>query len=274
MSAIQKITLLKKKAPCTDFHKTPLCFEARKAAQLKGLRRLLKLDEKVKLRNFSGDIHRHLHAEVPSADEKWIMFLFVILFLDLICGIPLFVNGKRIFTILASPLIVLINLWTCIVMFLKSSFRNDLHFTLFKGSAGAVVSICYFVLSQKYAFSILGFNFLFMSSSLLTYIIVILGLVRHYLIVLPDYKRKEKNAPVWGTYLFTLGPAIGYMAAQFIFHFSDSVVNLFMSFIYLMLGCTFSYFGVKFIHKFFFIRANQNIIDRHLYKGINRDGRK
>ncbi|MED1738789.1 hypothetical protein P4U97_04570 [Bacillus swezeyi] len=235
---------------------------------------MLKLDENVNFRKFSGDIHRHLHADDPSTDEKRTMLLFVILFLDLICCIPLFVNGEKIFTIIALPLIAGINLWTVIVMFLKSSFRNDLHFTLYKGATGAVVSFCYFVLSQKYAFSVLGFNFLFIITSLLAYIIVILGLVRHYLIVLPDYKRKEKNTPAWGTYLFTLGPAIGYITAQFIFHFSDSAVNLFMSYIYLMLACTFSYFGVKFIHKFFFIKANQDIIDRHLRRGKDSHDRK
>ncbi|MCY8858390.1 hypothetical protein [Bacillus atrophaeus] len=62
--------------------------------------------------------------------------------------------------------------------------------------------------------------------------------------------------------MLTVGPGAGYITAQIIFQFSDSVADLFMSYIYLLIACLISYVGVKFIHQYFFIKANQDIIDQ------------
>jgi len=224
---------------------------------------LLKLKAGTKYGKLPSNIQTHLTA-TASKEDKLTMLGFVVLFLNIICGGPLIANGEKTFTLIALPFMIGINIWTVIVMFLKPSYRNSLHFTLYKGGAGAVLSFCYFVLSQKYAFSELGFNLLFFMTSLLACIIVILGFIRYYLIIFPNFKRKKTSGPALGTYLLTAGPGLGYMIAQFIFRFSESIVSLFMSYIYLFLACFFTYFGVKFTHQYFFIRANQDIIARYL----------
>ncbi|MFN2746613.1 MULTISPECIES: hypothetical protein [Bacillus] len=234
---------------------------------------MLKLKENTKYGKLPSDIQTHLTAS-SSKDDKLTMLGFVILFLDIICGGPLIANGEKMFMMIALPFMLGINIWTVIVMFLKPSYRNNLHFTLYKGGTGAVLSFCYFVLSQKYAFSALGFNLLFFMISLLACIMIILGFIRYYLIVFPNFQKKRTGSPAWGTYLLTIGPGLGYIIAQFIFRFSDSIVTLFMSYIYLFLACFFIYFGVKFFHQYFFIRANQDIIDKHLRKGKYSHGRK
>ncbi|MEC0719340.1 hypothetical protein P8882_03540 [Bacillus haynesii] len=227
---------------------------------------MLKLIGDVKYGKLPSEIQTHLTAS-SSNDEKIRMLVIVILFLDIICGIPLFVNGNIVFSMIALPLIIGINLWTIIVMFLSPGDRNDIHFTLYQGGVWGVISLCYFVLSQKYAHSVLSYNLLFISTSFITYFIMTLGFFRYFLIVFPNYKKKKIGTPAWGTYLLTIGSGIGYITAQIVFHFGDSVSNLFMSYIYLMLACTFSYMGVMFIHKFFFIKANRDIIDKHLQRG-------
>ncbi|MGG0839429.1 hypothetical protein ABE057_20150 [Bacillus paralicheniformis] len=227
---------------------------------------MLKLKENTKYGKLPSDIQTHLTAS-SSKEDKLTMLGFVILFLDIICGGPLLANGKNIFTTIALPFMIGVNMWTVIVMFLKPNYRNNLHFILYKGVTGAVISFCYFVLSQKYAFSVLGFNFLFFTTSLLTCIIIILGFIRYYLIVFPNLHKKKDDKSSWGTYLLTLGPGLGYIIAQFVFRFSDSIVTLFMSYIYLLFTCFFIYFGVKFIHQYLFIKANQDIVDRYLRKG-------
>ncbi|WP_445429744.1 hypothetical protein [Bacillus atrophaeus] len=223
---------------------------------------MLRLDRNVRLRKLPEDIQRHLIADDASNEDKWAMLICIIVFLDLICAIPLLINRETIFTIIALPFIIGINLWTVIIMFTKTSKLSVFHFVLYKGGTGLVLSFCYFVLSQKYAYSVLGSNPLYIMSSLLTYIIVILGFIRYYLITLPNSDRKKKHNHAWGTYLLTIGPGAGYITAQIIFQFSDSVADLFMSYIYLLIACLISYVGVKFIHQYFFIKANQDIIDQ------------
>ncbi|MEC0719342.1 hypothetical protein P8882_03550 [Bacillus haynesii] len=227
----------------------------------------MKLDDNVDFRKFSDDIHRQLHADNPSGSEKQGILTIVILFLDLLCAIPLLVDGEILFTLIALPFMIIINIWTIIVLFMRPDERNNLFYTLYKGATGAVVSFCYFVLSQKYAYSVIGSNSLFIITSFLTYLIVIIGLIRYYLVIFPDNNRKKKDSPAWGTYLLTIGPAGGYIVSQFVFRFSDSVVDLFMSYVFLLFACIWSWMGVKFIHKFYFIKANKDIIDKHLRKG-------
>ncbi|MFT0802640.1 hypothetical protein VSK91_13940 [Bacillus swezeyi] len=227
---------------------------------------MIKLDGKVKYGNLPSEIQTHL-TPIVTKDDKIALLFCIVVFLDLVCAIPLLVNGERLFTLVALPFMIGINIWTLIVMFMKISSHNALHFTLYKGGTGTILSFCYFVLSQKYGFSVLGFNPLYMMTSLLAYLIVIIGFIRYYLVIFPNYKRKKKNSPAWGTYLLTLGPGAGYIAAQFIFRFSDSVADLFMSYMYLLMACLSSYVGIKFVHQFIFVKANQDIINQRLGKG-------
>jgi len=222
---------------------------------------LLRLDTDTTFKKLPRDIKRHLIADEASSQDKWSMLFCIVVLLDLICGIPLFVNGEKTFTIIALPFMIFINLWTIILMFTKLDKISPTYFGLYKGGTGAVSSICYFILSLKYVYSVLGYNPIFMIASLLTYFIVTLGFIRYYVIVLPKRSKKEKRSASWGTYLLTIGPGLGYIIAQFMFHFADSIVHLFMSYIYLFLACFFSYMGVKFIHQYLFIKANQHIFN-------------
>ncbi|MGN9863659.1 hypothetical protein [Bacillus swezeyi] len=45
------------------------------------------------------------------------------------------------------------------------------------------------------------------------------------------------------------------------------VADLFMSYMYLLMACLSSYVGIKFVHQFIFVKANQDIINQRLGKG-------
>jgi len=52
------------------------------------------------------------------------------------------------------------------------------------------------------------------------------------------------------------------MISHIVLHFSESVINLFMSIFSLAAGCLFSFISAKFIHQFFFINANRQIVKK------------
>ncbi|MCY8384312.1 hypothetical protein [Bacillus haynesii] len=223
---------------------------------------MLRLDAYKKFKHLPRNIKRHLIADEATSQDKWSMLFCIIVLLDLICGIPLFAHGEKIFTIIALPFMIFINLWTIFLMFTKLDKINATTFGLFKGGTGIASSICYLLLSLKYVHYVTGYNPILMITTLISYSIVTIGFIRYYVIVLPKGSKKENSSTSWGTYLLTLGPGMGYITVQFMFHFSDSIVNLFMSYIYLFLACFFSYMGIKFTHQYFFIKANQHMLSK------------
>ncbi|MCY8521916.1 hypothetical protein MOD11_11220, partial [Bacillus atrophaeus] len=56
--------------------------------------------------------------------------------------------------------------------------------------------------------------------------------------------------------------AFGYMISQFTLHFSESVINIFMSIVSLLAASLFALIGTKFIHQFLFIKYNQEFINK------------
>lgn len=225
---------------------------------------LLKLKGNPKYRNLPSRIITHLASKSCDKDAKLNM-LWMILFTDLMCGVLIIAIGETFFTAISLPFMTGINIWTVIVLFLKQSDRNDLHFTIYMGVAGAVCSFCYFVLSQELVYVLLGYDLVFIITSSFVYVVVILSMVLHYLIIFPNYKKKTDSATLVNC--LCLFGIVAYIAAFFFLHYFEGGATYFMSYTFLAFTFFFSFMGVKFIHKFFFIKANQDLIDRRFKNG-------
>ncbi|WP_456279891.1 hypothetical protein M1D98_19595 [Bacillus sp. K7] len=232
---------------------------------------LLKLNENVKYRDLPTEIQTHLTS--PNTNREKFGMIFAILFiLDICCLIPLIVNEIRPFTFATLPLILIVHIWSLIALFKRlDKYKNSHSFLIYSGCSFAVISYSFFIVSIKRAFFVYGLNWIFIAISLLTYCIVMIGFIRYYLIEFPNYKRKKTKSLSWTTNLLTIAPAAGYIIAQFLFRFSDSVIDTVMSMVALFGACLFCYVAVKFIHQYFFIKANQNIINKRLKKDSNRE---
>ncbi|MCI4129715.1 hypothetical protein [Bacillus haynesii] len=227
---------------------------------------MLKLNEKVIFRRLPEETRHHLIILVDR-DEKVSMCILNIIMLDALLLFLLLANGIKPFTIVALPPLILVNLWMFILFFKDMELhRNNLEFVLYKGFSFSTMSFCWFILSQKMYYSILGLNWLFIIFSVLFLVIVALGSFRYYLIKFSIHKQKKRAVPTWAVYLLAAGPAAGYMISQITLHFSESVINIFMSIVSLLAACLFSFIGAKFIHQFLFVKTNQNII-KNIGKG-------
>lgn len=99
-------------------------------------------------------------------------------------------------------------------------------------------------------------------SSLFIYAAVIFLIIRYYLVVFLILKRQRETAAPTRMLLAAV-PAGGFVISHAVLRVSESAVYLLMSTVYLLMACLFSMMGVKFIHKYFFIKANQDIIRQH-----------
>lgn len=111
--------------------------------------------------------------------------------------------------------------------------------------------------------SAIGFHLPLISLSLFIYAASIFLVIQYYLAVFPDPKRGKRETAAPTGMLLAAVPAAGYMISHAVLRVSESAVYLLMSIVYLLMACLFSIMGVKFIHKYFFIKANQDIIRQH-----------
>ncbi|MPQ25646.1 hypothetical protein [Bacillus paralicheniformis] len=224
---------------------------------------MLRLKETVTYKDLPTNIQSHLTVPV-SRETKWGMAYFIVLMLDILCILPVLANKVDFFTFAAVPVAILINIWM-IIMNTKSmtGYHHHHQYVRFMGVSFSGTSYCQLITAQKMMVSAIGFHLPLISLSLFIYAASIFLVFRYYLVVFPDSKRgkREKGAPAG--MLLAAAPAGGFVISHAALRISESAVYLLMSTVYLLMACLFSMMGVKFIYKYFFIKANQDIARQH-----------
>ncbi|MCY8435878.1 hypothetical protein [Bacillus haynesii] len=220
---------------------------------------MLRLKETVAYKDLPYNIQSHLTAPV-SRETKWGMACFIVLVLDILCMLPVLASKVEFFTFAVA---ILINIWMIIMNSRNmTEYLHHLQYVRFMGVSFSGMSYCQLITAQKMMFSAIGFHLTLISLSLFIYAASIFLVIRYYLVVFPDSKGKRETAASTGMLLAAV-PAAGFMISHAVLRVSESAVYLLMSTVYLLMACLFSMIGVKFIHKYFFIKANQDIIRQH-----------
>ncbi|WP_307893345.1 hypothetical protein [Bacillus swezeyi] len=225
---------------------------------------LLRLRETATYKDLPDEIQSHLTASI-SRETKWGMVCFIVLMLDILCIFPLLANEVGFFTFAAVPVAILINIWM-MIMNVKSmtGYHHHLQYVRFMGVSFSGMSYCQLVVSQKMLFAAIGFHLPLIILSLFIYAATIFLVIRYYLVLFLDSERCKRNAAARTGMFLAAVPAAGFMISHAVLRVSESAVYLLMSTVYLFMACLFSMMGVKFIHKYFFIKANQDNIGRHI----------
>ncbi|MCI4129718.1 hypothetical protein [Bacillus haynesii] len=230
---------------------------------------MLRLKETVTYKDSPYNIQSHLTASV-SRETKWGMACFIVLMLDILCILPVLASKVEFFTFAAVPVAILINIWMIIMNSRNmTEYLHHLQYVRFMGVSFSGMSYCQLITAQKMMFSAIGFHLTLISLSLFIYAASIFLVIRYYLVVFPDSKGKRETAAPTRVLLATV-PAAGFMIRHAVLRISESAVYLLMSTVYLLMACLFSIMGGKFIHKYFFIKANQDIIKQHRIEGTRR----
>jgi len=229
---------------------------------------LLRLKETVAYKDLPYNIQSHLKAPV-SRETKWGMACFIVLVLDILCILPVLASKVEFFTFAAVPVAILINIWMIMMNSRNmTEYLHHLQYVRFMGVSFGGMSYCQLITAQKMMFSAIGFHLTLISLSLFIYAASIFLVIRYYLVVFPDSKGKRETAASTGMLLAAV-PAAGFMISHAVLRVSESAVYLLMCTVYLLMACLFSMIGVKF-HKYFFIKANQDIISQHRIEGTRR----
>ncbi|QII47612.1 hypothetical protein G3M81_02055 [Bacillus paralicheniformis] len=224
---------------------------------------MLRLKETVTYKDLPYNIQSHLKAPV-SREKKWGMACFIVLMPDILCLLPVLASEVEFFTFAVLPVAILINIWM-IIMNTKSmtGYHHHLQYVRFMGVSFSGMSYCQLITAQKMMVSAIGFHLPLISLLLFIFAAFIFLVIRYYLVVFPDSKRGKRKTAAPTRMLLAAVPAGGFVISHAVLRVSESAVYLLMSTVYLLMACLFSMVGVKFIHKYFFIKANQDIIRQH-----------
>ena len=231
---------------------------------------MLRLKETVAYKDLPYNIQSHLKAPI-SRETKWGMACFIVLVLDILCMLPVLASKVEFFTFAAVPVAILINIWMIIMNSRNmTEYLHHLQYVRFMGVSFSGMSYCQLITAQKMMVSAIGFHVPLISLSLFIFAAFIFLGIRYYLVVFPDSKKGKRETAAPTRMLLAAVPAGGFVISHAVLRVSEYAVYLLMSTVYLLMACLFSMIGVKFIHKYFFIKANQDIISQHRIEGTRR----
>lgn len=236
----------------------------------------LKIDTSIKRRNLPDHFLEHL--SFTDIDQiKFGVFGTTFIMIDLLMILPLLYPTHTFTAWITIPLIALINVWA-MSMLVRKANTLQFEFIIFTGCSGAVASFCYFVFVQKMAY--IGMDIktpAFFIISLFFYISFLLFQLWFHLkkySSLSSKFAKFKDLP-WHYKILSIAAPSGYIAAHYLFNNSISAMNSMLLIIYSMFSIFFTYVSVKFFHRYFFMKANQNFLNlskglkNHTHKKIN-----
>lgn len=222
----------------------------------------MKIKSDIKEKDLPSFVIDHL-SFVEIDNVKWGSATFVIA----LYNFPLILSFLALMSIefiwIMAPFILLLNIW-CLRLLYKNAYSTQWEMIKFLGIYGIVGSITFLIMFQSISYYSLNIH------SIMYYIIVNLVLIIIFYIIiryqLDKYKEihvklKQGNtnqAKKYGVVIAVV-PVIGLILGQFVGR--TEVLKY-----YYVLGVNFFlmlllfYIGVKFIHKYFFMKANMDYV--------------
>ncbi|WP_079527548.1 hypothetical protein [Halobacillus hunanensis] len=207
--------------------------------------------------------------KTSPGDIRFHALIHVLLFTDLL-GFGSLLGDPKIpfFIYLAIIPVIILNLW--LILYLVAPYKFELSFVLFYGVWGVLTSFLYFLVTQKFLYTIVQFeSLLFFYLGLAFYLITIVSvLVTHYL-SLYDKVKIPDGPGAWPRWL-AIVPGVGYLFAQLILSAinSDDIKAL------LFVGCViltmlYPILMTRLTHQYFFLRKHKKEVMK-IYSGLGK----
>ncbi|MEC2159606.1 hypothetical protein [Virgibacillus halodenitrificans] len=212
-------------------------------------------------------VNQHL-SFLDTGNIRFMIAVWTFLLLDL-CALPLLYPRVNIIYYVTIPLLVFIHLWA-IRLLIKNTYSTQFECLLFIGVHGVIGSICYFILIQKTAYFNLGIRApMYYVISTILYLLITGILVSYQFYKYSSIKKKtmqsvrkerEKESSNKYGYVIVLFPALGYTLSQTVMKQSDVAMYSLVYFAFLLLSIVLAYFAAKYLHKYFFMKANMEFV--------------
>lgn len=192
------------------------------------------------------------------------VIILVLLLLDLFLTIPLIGNPYiAVYVYVLMPPIVLINIWALVLVIMPRKLQ--LNYVLFRGVFGLVCSIGFMIMTQKFAYGMLGLDTpWYFISSFAAYGIALYCYIKYHLAKFknpstykkePKVKKKHKREAVVTMTTFT---GAGYLIANLSLGFAtQQFVATVLMCVYSMLAFVLFHFIME-LHRYYWLHKLRN----------------
>ncbi|MEH6949678.1 hypothetical protein V7068_22080 [Bacillus sp. JJ634] len=219
------------------------------------------IDKEIKKRNLPEHIRKHLTFLSPF-EMKFCIAVSTFLLLDFCMIVPLLLAWDVKYVSVILPLIVIMNIW-CIFLLCKNVYTIQFSTIRFLAVLGIVGCFCFFVLTQKMAYNLLMLEGpLFLLISILLLLSFILVILRYYFKKFSSIhvKWKEKETSKYSILYVGMSMATIIFLVYFLAKRFEIIYGLFLLGIFNIFVVAFAYIGIKFTHKYFFMKFNQHVL--------------
>lgn len=220
----------------------------------------MKIDTKIKYQNLAQHVKEQL-SFISTEDVKPSVIIFVVIMYDLPLTLGQLGILKPLFFWIVLPFFFIIHMWG-IRLLIKNPYSAQMEMILFMAVWGIIGAISLLIVLQGMSYFTLHITSVFyyivisLTSVILTYICI-----RYQCNKFSSDLTKEKKRSNQSKYIGVLfaSPAVGYMLAQgmaetVVFKHVGNLIVIYMFAILLII------IGVKFSHRYFFIKANMEYV--------------
>ncbi|MBY7142364.1 hypothetical protein KFZ56_04495 [Virgibacillus sp. NKC19-3] len=221
------------------------------------------------------DLAQHVKEQlgfISVEDVKSSVVVMVLIIYDVPLLLALLSIYKLEFLWIVSPFILILHLWA-IRLLIKDPYSTQFEMVLFMGMWGSFGAISLFILIQGMSYYTLQITSLFYYIIMNVASIVLMYIYVRYQINKyagdPTRERKRSNQSKYMG-LLTASPAIGYILGQ---SMQETTVlkHVFATVVIYFFVILFMYIASKFLHRYFFIRANMDYVNYHPYSNKEKN---
>lgn len=219
------------------------------------------ISPEIKYQELSEPFKKHLEF-IDATSAKAAVWAIILLLYDtsLLVGLPSIEESRYLWGI--SPMALVVHLWGLRLLF-KNAYSTQMEMVLFIGVLGLIGSMTSFLL-------ILGLSIHTLSiTSMLYYIIMCLVVIVSTVFVIqlqinkykgdPKGKNQVNKGSKYKTLLY-IGPGLGVVIAGLTRDTNIYIETIAIIGIIFMMYLVYVYFASRFIHKYFFIKANMHLV--------------
>ncbi|MFB5283932.1 hypothetical protein [Peribacillus sp. Hz7] len=231
---------------------------------------MLTISKDIKRRDLPDHIQEGL-TPFSTVQIKGMIFAYTFLLLDFLIIMPLLFPVIKPILYVTFPLMAMINIWA-IALLIRKPEKTEMESLLFIGGSGIIGSFCYFMLILKYSYMLGFISPIYYVIWFIIYAALIYFFVRQQIKKYSSLeKQSEKKTPAWQYTLVSISVPAGYIVAQYVMSFSQSILLSIMMLVYWIFCIFFIFIMARSFHKYFFIKKNMHVAyfaNKELYRKV------
>ncbi|MCB5899938.1 MULTISPECIES: hypothetical protein [Bacillus cereus group] len=206
--------------------------------------------------DFNKKAFAHYMALYPVNEIRVHVIGLVLLGADVFVLLPAFANPFRLlYVYIVTPPVIFLNLWAILIAI--NPRKRQLQYTLFRGVYGAICSVGLLVITQKFAYGMLGLQTpIYFIFSVGLYIFALYYYYKNHIKKLQESIKKSKSSKKNSSFGVVAFVGLGQLIANISLGFAtQKMVAIVLMCVYSMLSFILFHFIMEF-HRYYYLRKH------------------